>query len=96
MMETAEASRVEEFTKIRDENKDLKCKLWDSQVGLQALASDHTIVTAKVSVLEARARATKERVAQEEFLRDAAIQKVVEQAMDNFKQSKEYAAIMTA
>ena len=73
-MEAIEASQVEEFAKIWDENEELKCKLWDSQARLQALANDHTVVTAKVSVLEARARAAKEHAAQEEFIRDATIQ----------------------
>ena len=56
-------SRVEEFAKIRDENEELKGKLQDSQVGLQALANDLTVVTTKVSVLEARARAAEGRAA---------------------------------
>ena len=33
-MEATEASRVEEFAKIQDENKELKRKLWDIQVSL--------------------------------------------------------------
>ena len=90
-MEAAEASRVEEFAKIRDENKELKCKLQDSQASLQALVNDHTAVTVKVSVLEARVKAAEERASQEEFIRDAAIQEVVE----NFKQSEEYSTILT-
>ena len=84
-MEAVEASRVEEFTKIQDKNEELKCKLRDSQAGLQALANDPTAITAKVSILEARARAAEESVAHEEFVRDAVIQEVVVWAMDNFK-----------
>ena len=47
-------------------------------------------------MLETRAKAAEERAAQEEFIRDTTIQEVVEQAMENFKQSEEYAAILTA
>ena len=57
--------------------------------------NDHTIVTTKVSVLEARAIAAEKRATQEEFIRDATIQKAVEQAVENFKKSEEYVAIMT-
>ena len=69
-------------------------------MSLQALVNDHVAVTAKVSVLEARARVTEEYAAQEEFIRETVIQEAVEQvvrqAMDKFKQYEEYAAIMTA
>ena len=77
-MEAAKISRVEAFSKIQYENEELKRKLRDNQATLQALANDHTAITAKVSVLEARARATKEHAAHEEFVRDAAIQEVME------------------
>ena len=86
---------MEEFAKIKDENDELEHKLWDSQASLQALVNNHTTVTGKVSSLEARAKAVEERVAQEEFIRDAAIQEPVEQALEEFKQFEEYAAIMT-
>ena len=62
-MEVAESFQVEEFAKIWDENEELKHKLLDSQVCLQAWANDHTTITTKVSVVEARARAAKERAA---------------------------------
>ena len=84
-MEAIEASRVEEFAKSWNENKELKHKLWDSQVDLHALENDHTVVTAKVSILEERARTVEERAAKEEFIRVVAIQEAVEQAIDNFK-----------
>ena len=71
--EAVETSREDVFAKIQDENKELKNKLRDSQVGLQALANDYTAVTTKVSVIEAKARAAEERAAEEEFVRDAAI-----------------------
>ena len=77
-MEAAKISRVEAFAKIQDENEELKRKLRDNQASLQALANDHTVVTAMVSVLEAKARLTKERAAHEEFVRDATIHKVME------------------
>ena len=95
-IESTEASQVEEFTRIRDENEDIKHKLRDSQASLQALANDHTAVTTKVLVLETRAKAAEERAAQEEFIRDTTIQEAVEQAMENFKQIEEYAAILIA
>ena len=66
-MEVVKASRVEEFAKIWDENKELKRKLRDSQAGLHALANDYTTITAKVSVLEARAKAAEERAAQKDL-----------------------------
>ena len=93
-MEANEASQVEEFAKIQDENEELKCKLQDSQASLQALINDHIVVTTKVSFLEARAKATEERVAQGDFIRDATIQEAVKHAVENFMQSEEYAAIM--
>ena len=57
--------------------------------------NDHTAVIANVSILEARARAAEERATQEEFIKDASIQEVVEWAVYNFKQSEEFVAIMT-
>ena len=62
-MEATEVSRVEEFSKIRDENKELKGKLQDSQADLKALANDNATLIAKVFTLEARAQVAKERVA---------------------------------
>ena len=84
-LEAIEASQVEEFAKIQDENEELKLKLRDSQAGLQALVNDHITITTKVSILEARARAAKECAAQEKFVKDAAIQDAMERAVDNFK-----------
>ena len=55
-VEVAEASWVEEFAKIQDENEELKRYMRDSQAGLLTLANDRIVVTTKVSVLEARAR----------------------------------------
>ena len=72
-MEVVKASQVEQFAKIRDENEELKRKLRYSQASLQALVNDHTAVTAKVSILEARAKAAKKRATQEDFIRDVAI-----------------------
>ena len=95
-VEVAEASWVEEFAKIQDENEELKRYMRDSQAGLLTLANDRIVVTTKVSVLEARARRSAEECsAQEEFVKDMAIQEAVEQAVDNFKQSEEYATLMT-
>ena len=88
-MEAAKVSQVEKISKIRDENEELKGKLWDSQASLQALANDHNAVIDKDSVLEARARAAEERTSQEEFIRDATIQETVGHVVDKFKQSKE-------
>ena len=45
-------------------------------------------------VLEATAQANKERVAQEEFTRDALTRKAVEQVVGKFKQSEEYPTIL--
>ena len=72
-MEAVEASRVMKFAKIRDKNEELKGKLRDNQASFQALANDLTIVNANASVLESRARETKEHVVQEEFIMDATI-----------------------
>ena len=66
-MEAVEVSQVEEFAKIRDKNEELKRKLQDCQAGLKALANDNTTLNDKVSILEARVQAAKERVVQEEF-----------------------------
>ena len=44
-----------------------------SQMNLQALANENSILAAKVSNLEGRTRAVEERVAQEEFSREATI-----------------------
>ena len=93
-MESIKASQVEEFTKIRDKNEELKGKLQDCQTDLKAFANDNTALNDKVSVLEARVQAAKERVAQEEFSRDEFIREAVEQAVEKFKQFEEYATIL--
>ena len=47
--------------------------------------NDHTAITAKVSILEARARVADECVAQEEFIKDTSIQEAMKWVMDNFQ-----------
>ena len=93
-MEAVEVSQAEEFAKIRDKNEELKRKLQDCQAGLKALANDNTTLNDKVSILEARVQAAKERVAQEEFARDTCNGEAVEQAAEKFKKSEEYATIL--
>ena len=86
---------MDEFAKIKDENEELKGKLRDSQASFRALQNDFSIVTDKVSSLEERAKAFKECVTQEEFNRDAAIQEVMEQAIEDFNRPEKYTATMT-
>ena len=84
-MEATKASRVEEFVRIRDKNVELKGKLRDSQASLEALANDNAALTTKVAVLEAKAQAAEEPVAQKEFARDTLTREAVEQVVEKFK-----------
>ena len=84
-MEATEASRVEEFVRIRDKNVELKGKLRDSQASLEALANDNAALTTKVAVLEAKAQAAEECVAQKEFARYTFTLEAVEQVVEKFK-----------
>ena len=86
-MDVIEASRVEEFARVRDENEKLEGELEDIRRANAAL-------TAKVSTLKARARTTEEHLAQEEFVRDAVVGEAMEKVVADFQRSKEYAALL--
>ena len=64
----------------------------DGQTSLKALANDNATFIAKVLILEVRAQAVEECAAQEEVAMDT----LIGEAVEKFKQSEEYVAILDA
>lgn len=88
-MEATEASRVEEFVRMRDKMEKLEGELQD-------ICEANAALTAKVLTLEAKAQPVEEHLSQEEFTRDIVVGEAMEQVVADFKQSNVYASLLAA